>query len=69
MAFRQETKAKQGCGVHANVIKGVILTLSLAVATAYADTPRQYFNTLKENSRNFWRLKVTKTLIKQMFKS
>jgi outer membrane protein, adhesin transport system len=53
MAFRQKTKAKQGCGAGVNVIKGVILTLSLAVSLAYADTPKQYFNTLKENSRNF----------------
>ncbi len=48
MAFRQKTKAKQGYGVHVNVINGVILTLSLAISTAYADTPKQYFSTFKE---------------------
>ena len=50
MAFKEKTKVKQGCRVNANVIGGVILTLSLLVSTAYADTPERYFNTFKEKS-------------------
>ena len=53
MANRQKTKRKHGVGVSIRMIKGVIL-LSLTSTMTYAETTREYFNSLKQNASTFF---------------